>query len=174
MIRPFENITPKIASSCYIDNQSVIIGDVEIGKHSSIWPMAVIRGDVNIIRIGENTNIQDGSVLHVSHVGEHNPEGGALTIGNNVTVGHKVLLHACSIGNNCLIGMGSIIMDNCIIEDQTMVGAGTLIPPNKTLQSGYLYLGNPFKKARKLSEQELEYLHYSADHYRRLKDRYGR
>ena len=172
MIRSFEGIQPRIASSCYIDINADVIGDVEIGENSSVWPMAVIRGDVNIIRIGHDTNIQDGSILHVSHAGEYNPEGASLHIGNYVTVGHKVLLHACTIGNDCLIGMGSIIMDDTVIEDQVMIGAGTLVPPAKTLESGYLYLGSPCKQVRQLTERELESLRYSAEHYVRVKNRY--
>ncbi len=172
MIRSFEGNTPKIAESCYIDVNADVIGDIEIGENSSVWPMTVIRGDVNFIRIGHNTNIQDGSVLHVSHAGKYNPEGAALNIGNNVTVGHKVLLHACTIGNNCLIGMGSIIMDNAIVEDQVMIGAGTLVSPGKKLQSGYLYLGSPCKRVRALTEKELDSLQYSAEHYVRVKNRY--
>ena len=172
MIRSFEGTKPKIAPNCYIDINADVIGDVEIGENSSVWPMTVIRGDVNIIRIGHDTNIQDGSVLHVSHAGEYNPKGAALHIGNYVTVGHKVLLHACIIGNDCLIGMGSIIMDDTVVEDQVMIGAGTLVPPGKRLKSGYLYLGSPCKQARKLSEREPSSLRYSAEHYVRVKDRY--
>lgn len=172
MIRPFEAITPKIASSCFIDENADVIGDVEIGENSSVWPMTVIRGDVNFIRIGKNTNIQDGSVLHVSHAGGHNPQGAALIIDDNVTVGHKALLHACTIGRECLIGMGSIIMDKVVVENQVLVGAGSVVPPGKTLKSGYLYLGNPCKQVRKLSDQERDYFLYSAEHYVRLKNRY--
>ena len=172
MIRAFESITPQIPDSCFIDPQASVIGDVVLGEDCSVWPMAVIRGDVNSIRIGKCSNIQDGSVLHVSHAGEFNPEGAALEIGDYVTVGHKVMLHACQIGNDCLIGMGSIIMDNAIIEDQVMVGAGTLVTAGKTLQSGYLYLGNPCKQVRKLKQRELDFLRYSAEHYQRLMLRY--
>jgi len=135
------------------DPSAEIIGDVHIGEHSSVWPMSVLRGDVNHIRIGRETNIQDGSVLHVSHAGEFNPEGAPLIIGDRVTVGHKVLLHACRIGNRCLIGMGSILMDDSIIEDQVMVGAGSLLPPGKRLESGHLYLGNPCRRLRELTQR---------------------
>ena len=172
MIRPFKGITPKIAAHCFIDPSAQVIGDVEIGKHCSVWPMSVIRGDVNYINIGHSCNIQVGSVLHVSHAGEYNPQGAALSLGNRVTVGHKVLLHACTIGNDCLIGMGSIVMDNAVIEDLVMLGAGSLVPPAKTLRSGYLYLGNPCREIRPLTERELNSLRYSAEHYVRLKDRY--
>lgn len=172
MIRPFENISPKIDSSCYIDENADVIGDVEIGPNSSVWPMTVIRGDVNHIRIGSHTNIQDGSILHVTHDSHYNPGGGPLIVGNHVTIGHKALLHACEIGDYCLIGMGAIVMDFSVVEDRVMIGAGSVVPPNKRLESGYLYLGNPCKRVRALSDTELEYLEYSSAHYVRLIQRY--
>ena len=137
MIEAFENIYPSIANDCWIHPSSIIVGDVTIGSRSSIWPLCVVRGDVNKITIGESTNIQDGSVLHVTSKREDNP-GAALQIGNEVTVGHKVLLHACTIGDRCLIGMGAIIMDNTQIEEEVIVGAGSLVPENKRLESGHL------------------------------------
>ena len=172
MIREFEGITPKIDPSAYIDPSSVVIGDVVIGAGCSVWPLTVIRGDVNIIRIGNNTNIQDGSVLHVSHQGEFNPTGAELHIGDEVTVGHKALLHGCRIGNRCLIGMGCIVMDNAVIQDQVMIGSGSLVPPDKVLESGYLYLGSPAKAVRELSDREKELLDYLAGHYQLLKQRH--
>jgi carbonic anhydrase/acetyltransferase-like protein (isoleucine patch superfamily) len=172
MIRDFEGISPVIGEHSYVDPSAVIIGDVVIGEHCSIWPVTVIRGDVNIIRIGSHTNIQDGSVLHASHAGEFNPEGAELHLGDQVTVGHKALLHGCRIGNQCLIGMGSIVMDNAIVEDQTMLGSGSLVPSGKTLESGYLYLGNPARRVRELTDREKEYLVYSAEYYPKLKQRY--
>ncbi len=172
MIRNFEGISPTIAESSYIDSSAVIIGDVVIGANSSVWPLCVIRGDVNIIRIGNNSNIQDGSVLHVSHAGEFNPTGAELHIGNQVSVAHKALLHGCRIGNQCLIGMGSIVMDGAIIEDQVMLGAGSLVPPDKHLKSGFLYLGNPVQKTRKLSRRDKDFLIYLADHYVQAKQAY--
>lgn len=170
MIRSFKGIKPETTESCYIDETAVVIGDVKLDENCSVWPLTVIRGDVNHIRIGENSNIQDGSVLHVSHKGKYNPEGGALVIGANVTVGHKVILHACTVGNSCLIGMGSIVMDNAVIEPYVMLGAGSLVTAGKTLESGYLWLGNPVKRARKLTEKEMAFLDYSALHYVKLKD----
>ena len=172
MIRSHGDKSPSIGSDSYVDESAVVIGDVVIGNHSSVWPLCVIRGDVNIIRIGDHSNIQDGSVLHVSHQGEFNPDGAELHVGNLVTVGHKTLLHGCRIGNQCLIGMGSIVMDNAVVEDRVMIGSGSLVPPGKVLQSGYLYLGNPVQQKRKLSESEIEYLAYSAGHYVSLKQQY--
>ena len=165
MIRKFEGISPTIAESSYIDPSAVVIGDVVIGDNSSVWPLCVIRGDVNIIRIGDNTNIQDSSVLHVSHAGEFNAKGAELHIGNQVSVAHKVLLHGCRIGDRCMIGMGSIVMDDAIVENEVMIGAGSLVPPGKHLQSGFLYLGNPAKQIREISDREREFLIYLADHY---------
>ena len=171
-IRSLRGIRPKIAESAYVDKTAVIIGKVTIGDDSSIWPMVVIRGDDQAVVIGNRSNIQDGSVLHVSHQGQFNPEGAELHIGNHVTVGHKALLHGCRIGNQCLIGMGTIVMDNAVIEDRVMVGSGSLVAPGKLLESGYLYLGNPVQQKRKLSESEIEYLVYAADHYVSLKQQY--
>lgn len=163
-IRKYKNIHPKIAKSAYIDAQACIIGDVEIGENSSIWPMAVVRGDVNFIKIGASTNIQDGSILHVTHKGEYG-KGAPLLIGDFVTVGHGAILHACRIANNCLIGMGATIMDNCDIEDYAIIAAGAVLPPNKKVKSGELWLGNPAKKIRDLSQEQKKQIHYSAQHY---------
>ena len=172
MIRSFRGIEPVIGADTYVDESAVVIGDVVIGDNSSVWPMTAIRGDVNIIRIGSRTNIQDGSVLHVSHQSEYNPGGAELHVGDEVTVAHKVLLHGCRIGNQCLIGMGSIIMDNAVVEDRVMVGSGSLVTPGKLLESGYLYLGNPARRARALSEREIEMLAYLSAHYIKLKNEY--
>ncbi len=172
MIREYQGINPSIADSSYVDPSAVVIGDVVIGENSSVWPLTVIRGDVNIIRIGDNTNIQDGSVLHVSHAGEFNPKGAELHIGNQVSVAHKALVHGCRIGDRCMIGMGSIIMDDAIVEDDVMIGAGSLVPPGKHLESGFLYLGNPVKQVRAITEREREFLIYLANHYVQAKSKY--
>jgi carbonic anhydrase/acetyltransferase-like protein (isoleucine patch superfamily) len=172
MIRSFRDTTPNIGANTYIDESAVVIGDVEIGANCSVWPLTVIRADINKIRIGDDTNIQDGSVLHVTHSGEYSPAGAELHIGNQVTIGHKVLLHGCRIGNQCLIGMGSIITDNAVIEDRVIIGSGSLVPPGKLLESGYLYFGNPAIQKRALTEAEIEYLSYVADHYILLKQHY--
>lgn len=171
-IRSFKNKQPDIHSSSFIDETALVLGDVQIGEHSSIWPLSVIRGDVNAISIGSNTNIQDNSVLHVSHDGPYNPGGYYLKVGDNVTVGHRVILHGCHIQNNCLIGMGSIIMDGVVVEPQTIIGAGSLVTPNKKLESGYLWIGSPARKIRALSKEEIESIEYSALNYVKLKDQY--
>jgi carbonic anhydrase/acetyltransferase-like protein (isoleucine patch superfamily) len=171
-VRPFEGEHPKPGKGVYIDEDATVIGRVSIGENSSIWPACVLRGDINTISIGARTNIQDGSVLHVTHDSDYVPGGYALSIGDEVTVGHKAMLHACNIGNRCLIGMSAIVLDGAVIEDNVVVGAGSLVAPRKRLESGYLYLGQPARRVRKLSQKELDYFVYSAEHYVRLKDRY--
>jgi len=171
-IRTYKNKSPKLAEHCYVDVSSVLIGDVECAEHVSIWPLVAARGDVNYIKIGARTNIQDGTVLHVSRVSEANSLGYPLIIGSDVTVGHKCMLHGCTLGNRILVGMGAIIMDGVIVEDDVFIGAGTLVPPNKILKSGYLYKGNPAQQARPLKESEVVFLKQSALNYIKLKDEY--
>lgn len=171
-IRSFESKQPRIHPSAYIDPQALIIGDVEIGADASLWPNVVVRGDIHSIKIGVNTNIQDGSVLHVSHDSEFASSGYPLLIGAGVTVGHMVVLHGCSIGDNCLIGMGSMVMDGAQIEAGVMLGAGSLVAPGKQIESGYLWYGRPARRVRPLSPDEQRYLTYSAEHYVRLKNRH--
>lgn len=171
-IRSFQDKTPALGALVYIDPQATVIGDVTLGDDVSIWPAAVLRGDVNHIIIGGACSIQDGSVLHVSHDGPFAPGGRPLILGHGVTVGHKVVLHGCTIGDFCLIGMGSLVLDGARVNNHVMIGAGSLVPPGKVLESGYLYLGNPVKAVRKLTAQELENLEYSARHYVKLKNAY--
>ena len=171
-LKPFDNKTPNVGNDVFIHETSVVIGDVSLGNDVSIWPLVVIRGDIHFISIGDRTNIQDGSILHVTHASDFNPGGFPLTIGNDVTVGHKVTLHGCTIGNHCLIGMGSIIMDGAIINDRVFVGAGSIVPPNRELESGYLYVGSPVKRIRLINDQEEKCLSYSAKNYVRLKNKY--
>jgi carbonic anhydrase/acetyltransferase-like protein (isoleucine patch superfamily) len=171
-IRAFEGITPTLGADVYVDLEACVIGEVVLEDDVSIWPMAVLRGDVNSIRIGKGSNIQDNCTLHVSHKTENQPEGFPLIIGDYVTIGHQVMLHGCHIGNYCLIGMGSIILDGAILEEKVMVGAGTLVPPGKKLESGFLYLGNPVKKVRPLTSEEIAHFEYSAKHYIKLKNQY--
>ena len=171
-IRSFAGVTPRIAASAYIDAAALVIGAVEIGEDSSIWPMCVVRGDVQRIHIGARTNIQDGTVIHVTHDSRFCPGGQPTFIGNDVTVGHKVLLHACTVEDTCLIGMNAVIMDGAVVKAQVMIGASSVVPPGKVLESGYLYVGSPVKQMRPLKEKELEFLEYSAQNYVRLKERH--
>ena len=172
-IRSFQGIKPKIADSAYIDEDAVIIGDVTIGADSSVWPTVTIRGDVHKISIGNRTNIQDGSVLHVTADNEYNPGGFPLTVGDGVTVGHKAILHACTVEDYALVGMGAIILDGATIRAKALVGAGSVVGPGKDIEGGYLWLGSPAKKIRLLTEKELAYLEYSAQHYVNLKNKYN-
>jgi carbonic anhydrase/acetyltransferase-like protein (isoleucine patch superfamily) len=171
-IRSYMGNHPKIEPSSFIDPSSVIIGNVRIGKNTSIWCNTVVRGDVSHIHIGENTNIQDLTMLHVTHYNPGKSHESPLIIGNNVTVGHNCCLHACTIKDYVLVGMGSTLLDNCIIEENVIIGAGSLVPPNKVLESGYLYFGNPLKKVRALTNDEIEHIKYSALHYVKLKNNY--
>ncbi len=164
-LRPFKSHTPQLGARVMIDASSVVVGDVQLDDDVSIWPLVAIRGDVNRVVIGARSNIQDGSVLHVTHKSVDNPTGYALTIGEDVTVGHKAMLHGCTVGNRVLIGMGSIVLDGVTVEDDVMIGAGSLVPPGKRLESGYLYLGSPVKQIRPLSEAEIAGLLYSAGNY---------
>lgn len=171
-IQQFNGVSPKIGNSTYIADSAVVIGDVTLGDNVSIWPTTVVRGDVERIAIGDDTNIQDGSVLHVTHYGQFTDRGYPLTIGKGVTVGHRAIVHACTIGNYCLVGMGAIIMDDAVIEDYVMLGAGALVPSGKTLEGGHLYVGSPAKLVRPLKETEREFLVYSSQHYVALKNKY--
>ncbi len=169
-IREYQGKKPQVAESAYVDISSVIIGDVTIGEDSSIWPLVTARGDVHRIEIGARTNIQDGTIMHVTHSSDYVPGGNPLVIGNDVTVGHQAMLHACTIGNNCLIGMGAVVLDGAVVEDHVVVGAGSVVPPQKVLKTGYLYLGNPVKLIRKLNQEEMDYFEYAARHYIELKN----
>ena len=157
VLRAYKGISPKIGANVYIDPFSTVIGDVELADDVSIWPMCVLRGDVHNIKVGARTNIQDGSVLHVARAGEASVDGYSCHIGEDVTVGHKAMLHACQIGSRVLIGMGAIVLDNVIIEDDIILAAGALVPPNKTLESGFLYVGSPAKAKRPLTEKEFAF-----------------
>lgn len=171
-IKAFNNKQPSLGQAVYLDVSAVVIGNVSLADDVSIWPMAVVRGDVESISIGQGTNVQDGSVLHVSHASPYALKSQPLSIGKGVTIGHKAVVHGCSIGNYCLVGIGAIIMDAAVLEDYVMLGAGSLVPSGKILQSGYLYMGSPAKPVRPLSDTEKEFLEYSAQHYIQLKNRY--
>jgi carbonic anhydrase/acetyltransferase-like protein (isoleucine patch superfamily) len=172
MIRPFEEKLPALGRGVYIDPTATVIGDVRLANDVSVWPMAVIRGDVNTIYIDEGTNIQDAAILHVTHDGPFTPGGRPLLLGRGVTVAHRAVLHACTVESYCLIGMGALLLDDVHVEEKVIIGAGSLVSPGKRLQSGYLYLGSPAKPIRKLTKTELEQLEYSAAHYIRLKNKY--
>lgn len=164
---------PILGARAYVDPAATVIGDVVLGEDVSIWPGAVVRGDVNHIRIGARTNIQDGTIVHVSHDGPFNPPGGFATlIGADVTIGHGAIVHACTIEDACLIGMGATVLDGAVVKQNAFVGAGALIAPGKVVGGGELWLGNPARCVRRLSDQEIGQLYYSAQHYVRLKDQY--
>ncbi|WP_435626345.1 gamma carbonic anhydrase family protein [Candidatus Ferrigenium straubiae] len=163
---------PILGARVYAHASCQIIGEVSIGDDSSVWCNAVLRGDVNRIVIGRGTSIQDLTIGHVSHKTPDKPDGSPLLVGDYVTVGHSAVLHGCTIGNECLIGMGSVILDDAVIPDRVMIGAGSLVPPGKVLESGMLYVGRPVKAVRALTQEEIARLRYSAEHYIRLKDDY--
>jgi carbonic anhydrase/acetyltransferase-like protein (isoleucine patch superfamily) len=163
---------PQLAEGVYLHPSAQVIGSVRLGADSSVWCNAVLRGDVNDIVIGRCSNIQDLTMGHVSHRSGRKPQGSPLIIGDHVTVGHSAILHGCRIGNECLVGMGSIVMDDVVVQDRVMIGAGSLVSPGKTLASGFLYMGRPARKVRPLTDAEIAWLRYSAEHYVRVKDGY--
>jgi carbonic anhydrase/acetyltransferase-like protein (isoleucine patch superfamily) len=171
-IRPYKQHFPQLGEAVFIDPSAVVIGDVHIGKDSSVWPCAVVRGDMHRIRIGERTSVQDNAVLHITHASAFNPDGWPLIIGNDVTIGHGACLHGCTLGNRILVGIGATVLDGAIVEDDVIIGAGTLVPPGKTLPSGYLYVGSPCKQARPLTDKEKQFFTYSAQNYVKLKADY--
>ncbi|MCQ4107474.1 gamma carbonic anhydrase family protein [Erwinia persicina] len=164
-IRTYKGVRPQLGERVMIDSTSVVIGNVVLADDVGVWPLVVIRGDVNHVSIGKRTNIQDGSVLHLTHKSTTNPQGHPLSIGEDVTVGHKAMLHGCTIGNRVLVGMGAILLDGVVVEDDVMIGAGSLVSPGKRLESGFLYLGSPAKKIRPLTKEETDGLLYSASNY---------
>ncbi|MEZ9199852.1 gamma carbonic anhydrase family protein [Shewanella sp. 10N.286.54.B9] len=171
-LRSYKGVVPQLKNDVYVDEACVLVGDITLDDDSSVWPLVAARGDVNYIAIGKRTNIQDGTILHVTRKSPSLPEGQPLIIGDDVTIGHKAMLHGCKVGNRILVGMGAIILDGAVLEDDVILGAGSLVPPNKILKSGYLYVGSPAKQARPLTEAELAFLPQSADNYVRLKNEY--
>jgi carbonic anhydrase/acetyltransferase-like protein (isoleucine patch superfamily) len=171
-IRAYNGIVPSLGRGAYVDPDAVLIGDVELGEDASIWPCAVARGDVQRIHVGARSNIQDGAVLHVTHDGPYTPGGFPLLIGDDVTIGHGAIVHACTIENACLIGMNSSVLDGALIRRHSMIGAGAMVSPGKIVGEGELWLGNPARFVRRLSDAEIEKLYYSAKNYVQLKDRY--
>ncbi len=172
MLKKYKDKQPVVGQKVFIDDSAVVIGDVTLADDVSVWPTVVIRGDVEKITIGEGTNVQDGAVLHVSHARDASQAGHPLNIGKGVTIGHKAVVHACTVGSYCLIGIGAIILDDAVLGDYVMLGAGALVTPGKKLESGYLYVGSPARQVRALSDAEKEFLEYSYQHYIQLKNDY--
>ncbi len=171
-LRAYLDRVPVLGARAYVDPAATVIGDVVLGEDVSVWPGTVIRGDVNIIRIGARSNVQDGSIVHVSHHSPYNHAGYPTLIGAEVTIGHGAIIHACTIEDRCLIGMGARLLDGCTVKQHGFVGAAAVVGPGKTVGEGELWLGNPARFARRLSDREIESLSYSAQHYVRLKDQY--
>lgn len=170
--RPYKGVYPALSEGVFVDPSAVLVGDIHIGKDSSVWPLVAARGDVNRIRIGERTNIQDGCVLHVTRTSFDDEEGFPLTIGDDVTLGHRAMLHGCTLGNRILVGMAAVIMDGAVVGDDVIIGGGALIAPGKFLESGYLYVGSPARRMRALNDEEKEFLKTSAANYVLLKNDY--
>jgi len=171
-LRPYRGQLPRLGSRVYVDPAAVAIGDVEFGDDASVWPMVVVRGDVNHIRIGARSNVQDGAVLHVTHDGPYTPGGYPLVIGADVTIGHGAILHACTIDDACLIGMHATVLDGVHVHKHSIIGAGAVVTPGKVVGEGELWVGNPARCVRTLSSSQIAQLYYSAKHYVKLKDEY--
>lgn len=171
-IRAHKGIRPTVPASVWVDPTAVIIGDVVLGEDCSVWPYAIIRGDMHRIRIGERVSVQDGSVLHITHASRFHPEGFALTIGSDVTIGHQATLHGCTIHDRVLIGMKAMVMDGAVVESEVILGAGAVVPPGKVLATGHVYMGSPARPVRAITEDERHYFRYTAANYVKLKDSY--
>lgn len=171
-VRSFDGHTPRLAPGAWVDESAVVIGDVDLGTDASVWPGVVIRADVNAVRIGARSNIQDASVLHVNQPTPDNPGGDPLHVGADVTVGHGVVLHGCTVEDGCLVGMGSVVLDRAVLRSGVMLAAGSLVTPGKVLEGGWLWAGRPARAVRELRPDERERLAHSAAHYAALKDRY--
>ncbi len=167
-VRSYQGLEPLIAADAYVDETAVVLGDVEVGTQASIWPMAVVRGDIHRIYIGAGSNIQDGTVLHVSHDSRFMPGGAPTIVHERVTVGHQAMLHGCEVHDHCLVGIGARVLDRAVLRPRVMLAAGAVVPPGKKLEGGWLYVGAPAKRSRALTDLELEYLDYAAMHYMEL------
>lgn len=173
-IYSFRGMTPTLGARVMIAREGVVLGHVTLGSDVSVWPGAVIRGDMHVISVGDRTSVQDGAVLHITHASAYNPDGYPLTIGNDVTIGHQACLHGCTLGDEILVGIGATVLDGAVVESQVIIAAGSLVPPGKRLASGYLYKGSPVQQARPLTDKEKAYFKYTAANYVKLKDEYRR
>ncbi len=171
-IRSHRGISPKLGQRVYVDPAANVIGDVTLGDDASVWPGAVIRGDMHSIAVGARSNVQDNAVLHITHASDFNPKGWPLVIGDDVVIGHRAVLHGCTLGNRILVGNGAIVNDGAVVHDEVIIGAGCMVPPGKTLESGFVYVGNPCKQMRPLTDSEKTFFTYSPANYVKLKDQY--
>ena len=171
-MRSHKGISPKLGQRVYVDPAATVIGDTQLDDDVSVWPGAVIRGDMHSIKVGARSNIQDNAVLHITHASDYNPGGYPLVIGEDVVVGHGAILHGCKLGNRILVGNGAIVNDGAMVEDEVVIGAGCIVPPGKQLASGFVYVGNPCRQLRALTENEKSFFTYSAANYVKLKDQY--
>ena len=171
-VEPYRAYHPQIAPSAYLHHTACVIGQVRIGEDSSIWPYCVLRGDVEAIDIGSGTNIQDGTIVHTTHAGPYTADGHATSVGNQVTIGHRCILHACTIEDLAFVGMNTTILDQAIIRSGAMIGANSLITSGQDIEGGYLWLGQPARKIRLLTSEEQAAIRYSAEHYSRVAQSY--
>lgn len=172
-IETFLEHAPVLKAGAWVHPRGLLIGQVSLGEDSSIWPGAVVRGDMHSITLGARTSVQDNSVVHVTHASPFNPDGFAVHVGDDVTIGHQVTVHGATIHSRVLVGMQSIIMDGAVVESDVIIGAGSLVAQGKVLKSGYLYMGRPAVAVRPLTAKEIEYLPYVAANYVVLKDKYA-
>lgn len=172
-VRSYRDIAPTLGPGAWIDPTALVIGRVTLGEDVSIWPFVLIRGDVNYVSIGARSNVQDSSIIHVSRPSPGNPEGWPTILGEDVVVGHKVALHGCRIADRVLVGIGAIVLDGVQVESDVIIGAGSVVTPGKRLESGYLYVGNPARQSRALTEQEFARIPKMARDYTLLKAEYS-
>lgn len=159
LVLPVKEINPRIGENCFLAENATIVGDVVMGNNCSVWFNAVIRGDVNAIRIGNKSNIQDGAVIHCTY------EKAATTIGDNVSIGHRAIVHGCTVKKNSLIGMGAIVMDNAVVGENCIIAAGAVVLEKTICEAGHIYAGTPARKIKKLSEEQIINLKKTAENY---------
>jgi carbonic anhydrase/acetyltransferase-like protein (isoleucine patch superfamily) len=172
-IRTYRGVSPTLGPGAWVDPAALVIGDVVLGADASIWPMVLIRGDVNRIRIGDRSNVQDGSIIHVSRPCPGNDAGWATILGEDVVIGHKVALHGCTIADRVLVGIGAIVLDGVEVASDVIIGAGSVVTPGKRLESGYLYVGHPARRSRELRPDEIARIPQMARDYVSLKNEYA-